>query len=1235
MTYGFVRTRVLPALIAYGFMPVLAARAALPKVPEGFEVRLVATVPAVTYPCQVATDPDGKLYVAEDPMDQVGPYESSHGRILRFRDGQDPVVFADGFRAIFGMAWYEGSLYVCHMPFLTVLRDTDGDGKADERKDLFKDLGPTRNSGLNDHIVSGLQFGIDGYLYISVGDKGVPQATGPDGRSVQLHGGGTLRCRPDGTGLEVYSTGTRNHLEPNLDERDNLFTYDNTDDGDGWWTRLTHHIDGGYYGYPYDYHDRADRMLPRMAEYGGGSPCGAVIYREDAWPERYRNAGFWAEWGKGKVHAFRFAPNGATFKVAEEIDFALPDEVTNFRPIDLALSYDGKTLYVADWNMGGWGERTEKVGRVFAIAYKGEAPPTRPRGRDRDAIADQVRQLDHPAFNERLRAQRALVRKGREALSAVTRALLDSAIPPLARRHLVWALDGIAGATPEATLPLLEVIQSDHADLRAQAARALGERRVPIAVGPLSDLLKDPEPLVRLQAAIALGRIGDASAIPALLPVLADKDEFVTFSVRQALRRIGHWEDSIQGLASSDEQVRVGMLRALESQYDMIAARALAAYAEDAHRPVVERACAVRFLSAVHRKVKPWDGHWWGTRPASGAAPAKVEAWDGTPLVLETVRRALRDREAGLRAVAVTAVREMDDREALPLLRERYAMESDEDLRRDLASAFGKMGDEQALPLLIASLRSATEPEPVRNAAFSAIEALGTEVGARAMIDLLGDPKLPKQRVPYVMIALGKFRAKEAIPGLLKRLHDPLPAIRTAAVDALGKIGQAEEVAPRLRPLLADPALSVRRSALKALGALEDREAVPAMIAAVDQKDTRFEASMALTAVPDIRSLQVYLRGLTDKSTDLRAASARALAAIRDRAVPVLDHLAERKEIDPAALPELRKVFSGLQPISAWHILGPFLPDARPPVPPAGPVDLNATVPALEGKPTTWKLAREQDEKGRIDLAEVLATNDRLCAFGYAEVQSPAARKAQMSVGSDDTLTVWVNGKPVYEYKDDRGFGHDQANLEVDLIEGANRILVRCGNHGGAWMFAVALTSAVDYAFLKGPSVDFDPEAFRAFALKGQGNARRGQALFADVKGLACIKCHAVGGQGGAVGPDLTGVGAKYPREELIASVLFPSAKIFSGYEPVVVATTDGRVLTGVLKSDTPEFLEIEDAEAQRVRIRKSQVEERKVSDVSLMPNGLAGGLSKQDFADVIAYLESLKEKPARASGGR
>ncbi len=379
----------LPVAAFFAISSFQTARADLPKVPDGFKIRLVAAVPAVQYPCQVATAPDGSLFVGEDPMDQVGPATKPIDRILLFREGKEPVVFAEKLNAIFGMVWHDGALYVMNMPNLTVLRDKDGDGKADERTELFTDMGVPAGTpnDFNDHIVSGLKIGLDGYLYISVGDKGVPKATGPDKRTAQVVGGGVLRCRLDGRGLEVYSTGTRNHLEPNLDDRDNLFTYDNTDDGLGWWTRVTFHVDGGYFGYPHDYHTRTDRMLPRIAEYGGGSPCGGDFYGDDVWPEKYRGCLFWAEWGQRVVRAFRFAPDGASFKIAEKIDFVEPGPVDSFRPLDVAFSHDGKTLYIADWSLGSWGNKTEKLGRVYAVTFAGaDAVKTRPRGSDRDPI---------------------------------------------------------------------------------------------------------------------------------------------------------------------------------------------------------------------------------------------------------------------------------------------------------------------------------------------------------------------------------------------------------------------------------------------------------------------------------------------------------------------------------------------------------------------------------------------------------------------------------------------------------------------------------------------------------------------------------------------------------------------------------------------------------------------------------------------------------------------------------
>ena len=83
---------------------------------------------------------------------------------------------------------------------------------------------------------------------------------------------------------------------------------------------------------------------------------------------------------------------------------------------------------------------------------------------------------------------------------------------------------------------------------------------------------------------------------------------------------------------------------------------------------------------------------------------------------------------------------------------------------------------------------------------------------------------------------------------------------------------------------------------------------------------------------------------------------------------------------------------------------------------------------------------------------------------------------------------------------------------------------------------------------------------------------------------------------------------------------------MFYGYEPVLIATTDGQLLTGILKQDDGESVTIQDGEARTVTVRKPDIEERRISEVSLMPNGLAEGLSREDFADLIGYLETLKE---------
>jgi putative heme-binding domain-containing protein len=139
--------------------------------------------------------------------------------------------------------------------------------------------------------------------------------------------------------------------------------------------------------------------------------------------------------------------------------------------------------------------------------------------------------------------------------------------------------------------------------------------------------------------------------------------------------------------------------------------------------------------------------------------------------------------------------------------------------------------------------------------------------------------------------------------------------------------------------------------------------------------------------------------------------------------------------------------------------------------------------------------------------------------------------------------------------------------------------------------------------------------------------------VFNDEKGAACIRCHRVRGSGGEVGPDLSNIGGKYAREHLIESVLEPSRQIVEGYRSTILALEDGRVLNGLVKSETAGRLTLFDADAREQTVAKSDIADRKFAEVSIMPEGLAAKLSRPQFADLIAYLQSLRDADQSTPG--
>ena len=120
-----------------------------------------------------------------------------------------------------------------------------------------------------------------------------------------------------------------------------------------------------------------------------------------------------------------------------------------------------------------------------------------------------------------------------------------------------------------------------------------------------------------------------------------------------------------------------------------------------------------------------------------------------------------------------------------------------------------------------------------------------------------------------------------------------------------------------------------------------------------------------------------------------------------------------------------------------------------------------------------------------------------------------------------------------------------------------------------------------------------------------------------------CLVCHKVQGKGGDVGPDLSQVGGKFDRTHLIESILDPSAQIPEGFYATTIATTAGRFLTGIVKAESAEEILLLDVEGKRVTIPVHEIN-CAVSKVSLMPMGLADGMTPAEFTDLIAFLASL-----------
>jgi putative heme-binding domain-containing protein len=503
-------------------LPLMAQKV---KVPDELQWKLFADKSVAACATTLSAHPDGSVFVGIDKNGSLGKGKGK-GYILKLIDTDNDGV-ADShtkfspMESVRGLMAVGQKVYVLHSTwkdaktydtcYLSVLEDKNGDGIADGApKTLISGISAPffNNSRGVDHSTNGIRMGIDGWIYLAMGDFGIVNAEGADGRKLTVLGGGVIRVRPNGNEMEEYIHGTRNICDIAIDPFMNVFTRGNTNDGGGWNIRFMHEIQSGEYGYPKLFKRYTNEILPALVDLGGGSGMGSMYFQEPGWPAKYNNVPLMGDWGRSHIYMHSIKPNGASF-TQTEVPYITVGKMT-----DLDTDGSGR-LFISSWE--GSGFRGGKGGYVVQVTPKGwtyKAFPNLAKASTNDLVS----YLQTESATWRFHASREIVNRQLNATDSLLKLINNKKALLEGRVAAIFTLCQLKGK--EVNKALLDAASAPT--IREWALRAIADR-IPqnnnVDITPFVKALNDSNPRVQVSAAVALGRIGNKAAAKHLIAV--------------------------------------------------------------------------------------------------------------------------------------------------------------------------------------------------------------------------------------------------------------------------------------------------------------------------------------------------------------------------------------------------------------------------------------------------------------------------------------------------------------------------------------------------------------------------------------------------------------------------------------------------------------------------------------------------------------------------------------------
>lgn len=564
----------------------------------------------------------------------------------------------------------------------------------------------------------------------------------------------------------------------------------------------------------------------------------------------------------------------------------------------------------------------------------------------------------------------------------------------------------------------------------------------------------------------------------------------------------------------------------------------------------------------------------------------------GTPKARKALRQALGDSSPD---VVVAALMSLGLSRDVSALKEIQALSGHGSLavRRQVVEALGRLGKKQAIPSILKSLEGVHDP-------------------------------FLEHAATYALIRLG------GSPAVASALAHSDPTVRKAAMITLDQLGGGQLSMESATSMLGDPDANLRKASMWVCSRHPDwgdgvaaflRERLSGEAWSEAEGGSVRESLLAFAADPGIQALVAEL--LADTSTSVERKSF-LLGTIQDSKLPSLP---------PTWIDALRALLAGANAELRWETLA--LIRAR------GLADFDADLAALAVSPNESdalrvaaygaliKRASEVGEAG-IDLlirqldpsVDPTLRLDAAQTLGRARM-TPARLKhlAEEVVPKADGVILPSILEAFRKGSDEQA---GQSLVAALLASSENQSLLTEGSLRDLLStYPESVRAALEplYARMRELEVEKARRIQELEPLLAKGDVTRGRQVFFNQK-AACFTCHAIGNEGGDLGPDLTSIGAIRSGRDLLEAVLFPNASFVPDYEPFQVET-DEELLTGVIGLQTAEVLVLKTGADSRVRIPRDQVIRMTPSTVSVMPSGLDGGLTQEELLDLMAFLRA------------